>query len=272
MSERSVLASASSRSRTFARAALPGVDRHGPLLARLGLIVGVLALVEYLVASGTVSVLFLAPPSQVAERFLALLPSRLVPLTAVTLLEAGVSLVLAAALGPAIGYLLWRYRAVGLAYEVLLGAIFASPTVLLYPIALVFLGRTSAAIVAMAVLVAVLPIAINTRASLAAVSPVLIRYGRTLRMSESQIFRHILLPAAAPGIFTGLRLGLSYMFKVILAMEFIVNIGGLGRLISESYDMLRTPDLYAAIAAVVGLSILFLKILERAERYVRYGR
>lgn len=250
---------------------LLGTDAYGPLLARLALLALILLAVEVLVSSGRISALFLATPSSVAERFWALLPTQLIRLTAITLLETAAAMVLAGMLGVAFGYLLWRFRSLGTAYETPLAAIFASPIVLLYPIALVFFGRSSSAVVAMATMVAIIPIILGTRQALATVNSALIRYGRTLQMSEREIFREILMPAAAPGMFTGLRLGLIYMLKVILAMEFIVNIGGLGSQVATAYDFLRMPDLYAGIVSVIGLSVLFMGLLARGERYVRYG-
>src|SRR5207237_778545 len=77
------------------------------------------------------------------------------------------------------------------------------------------------------------------------------RVGRSMRLSDQRIFRAILLPAAAPGIFSGLQLGLGYMFKAVLAMEFIVNIGGLGKVVAESYDLLDMQEMYAGITAAV---------------------
>lgn len=250
---------------------LLSADGYGPLILRWVALALILLLAEALVTSGRVSALFLAAPSSVAQAFWALLPTQLVRLTVVTLLETAAAMVLAGALGVVAGYSLWRFRALGVAYETLLAAVFASPIVLLYPITLVFFGRTSFAVIAMATVVAIIPIVLGTRQALATVNSALVRYGRTLQMSEREIFREILMPAAAPGVFTGLRLGLIYMLKAILAMEFIVNIGGVGSLVAAAYDFLRMPDLYAGIVSVIGLSVLFMLLLARGERYVRYG-
>jgi NitT/TauT family transport system permease protein len=90
-------------------------------------------------------------------------------------------------------------------------------------------------------------------------------------MTARGIFWEILLPAAAPGIFTGLRLGLGYIFKATLLMEFIVNIGGLGRRAAIAYDLLDIPRLYASIFAVMLLSVVFVAGLNLAERTLRRG-
>src|SRR3990172_10348144 len=92
-------------------------------------------------------------------------------------------------------------------------ALFASPLVLLYPIFLVVFGRTPAAIITLSAVFGLIPIAINTRSAFQHVSPVLVRVGSSMNLSRRQMFRHILIPAAAPTLFSGFRLGLTYILK-----------------------------------------------------------
>lgn len=244
---------------------------HRVLLGQLGVVtLGVLA-IELLVRAGGVSPLFLSAPSQVFPLFLAMLPTELVGMALQTLSEVALALMIGATAGILFGYALWRFATAGRAYEALLAAVFATPLVLLYPISLVLFGRTPSAVVAMAVISSIVPITLNTRNAFAAVPPVLVNVGRSLNLSEQRIFREIMLPAAAPGIFAGLRLGLSYIFKATLVLEFIVNIGGLGRRAALAYDLLDIPRLYASVLAVVLLSVLFVFALNQSERWLKRG-
>lgn len=230
-----------------------------------------LVFLEGLVRLGIVSPLFLTQPSTVIPLFLGMLPGELLGMAAETLVECALALAIAGTVGVLAGYALWRVSVLGRAVESLLSAVFATPLILLYPISLVLFGRTSQAVIAMAALTSVIPIILNTRTAFAQVSPVLLDVGRSLGVSERRIFREIMLPAAAPGIFAGLRLGLSYIFKAILLLEFIVNIGGLGRRASVAYDLLDIPRLYASVFAVVLLSVLFVFVLNQSERLVKRG-
>jgi NitT/TauT family transport system permease protein len=241
------------------------------LLGQVGCLLLFLAVLQALVQSGLVSPLFLSAPSVVLPLFLSMVPAELLGLAFQTLLETAIALVLAGAIGVLAGYALWRFSTVGVALEGMLTAVFATPLILLYPIMLVLFGRTSNAVVAVAVVTSIIPIALNTRAAFAHVSPVLVKAGRSLGLAERGIFRQIMLPAAAPGIFSGLRLGLGYIFKATLLMEFIVNIGGLGRRAAVAYDLLDIPRLYASILAVVVLSVVFLFLLNRSERLLKRG-
>src|SRR3990170_4095622 len=118
------------------------------LLWRMLVVLGGLLLVEAAVRGRWINPFFLASPVQAVQVLWAqVLSGRILGLTLVTLYEIGAALLASTAVGLLVGFLLWRYRTLDASYEVLLGALFASPVVLTYPIFLVVFGRTSAAII-----------------------------------------------------------------------------------------------------------------------------
>lgn len=171
----------------------------------------------------------------------------------VTTLEVLVTLLLAVLLGMPFGWLLYRFSRLGRAYEGWLAALFASPTILLYPVFLVLFGRSYAAIVAMALLASLIPITINVRAGLLDVPPVLPKVGRALRLSPHRLFWSVLLPAALPAVFNGLRLGLIYALVGVIAIEYLVVFGGVGRLVSETHFRYQITEMYAVIMFIIAL-------------------
>ena len=78
-----------------------------------------------------------------------------------------------------------------------------------------------------------------------------------------------MLPAALPTIFVGLRLGLIYAMINIVAVEFLVGIGGLGFVVADMYDRYDIPSMYSAVVFVIVLSSLFFLLIERGERWLR---
>jgi NitT/TauT family transport system permease protein len=188
---------------------------------------------------------------------------------AATLLTAFAAVGAAITIGLPVGYWLYKQRRFGLAYRNWLGAIFAAPTVLLYPLVLVLFGRTYFAVGFMGFLIGVVAVVLYTRDGLVAVSPTLIRVGRAFKVSPAQEFWKILLPAGVPMIFTGIRLATIYTLVNIIGIEFLVNFGGLGFIVSETFDRLDIPGMYAAILFVVVVSGGLLWALGRAERWLR---
>lgn len=238
-------------------------------LARMLVVVAFLALLEAAVRMELINPFFVPPPSEfLVQMARDLFDARFLVLAGITLYETAVAFLLAASAGVAFGFILWRVKLLGKAYDPLVAALFSSPIVLLYPIFLVFFGRTPLAIIALASLFAVLPIILFTRQALAGVSPTLLKVGASMNLSAWENFRHILLPAAAPTIFTGLRIGLTYILIVVVAMEFILQIGGLGHLVAQSALLFRANELYSAVTLVVLISAAFIYLIYRAERLV----
>ena len=98
----------------------------------------------------------------------------------------------------------------------------------------------------------------------------LINVGRSFRLTPAQQFRKILLPAALPSIFVGLRLGLIFAMINIVGVEFLINFGGLGQLINELAERYDLPGTYGAICFVDPRRASCSSIVtERLERWLR---
>jgi NitT/TauT family transport system permease protein len=234
------------------------------------LIVGGLGLVEASVRLGWIDPFFLASPLQA----LAVLWSQIVAgnalyLTLVTLYEIGAALLIATVVGLLVGFILWRYRLVGASYEMFLAALFSSPVILAYPIFLVLFGRNSAAVIVLSSFFGLVPIIINTKSAFQQVNPILLEVGASMNLTRQRMFRHILLPAAAPAIFSGFRLGLTYILKSVLGLEYVVQVGGVGMWLSEAAFRFEVGEVYAGLIGTTLLSILFLFMINRAEVFVR---
>lgn len=167
------------------------------------------------------------------------------------------------------GYFLFRNRAFGLAYTGWLAALFAAPIFLLYPLFLVIFGRNLVTLVVMGFLPGVIPLILQVQQGFLGVSPTLIKVGQSFNLPERVIFWKIMVPAAAPSIFTGFRLALMYTLVNIIAIEYLVDIGGLGRIVADRYFRFDIPGTYSAIIAVTCISILFNWMIGCGERWIR---
>lgn len=229
-----------------------------------------LGLLEVAVKTRVLNPFFIPAPSDfLSQVVLNLFDPTFLMYTVVTLIEVLVAFAASAILGTGIGFLLWRFKTIGKAYEPLVAALFGSPIVLFYPVFIIFFGRTPLAIVVLATVTASLPIILFTQQALAGVGSTILKVGASLKLSEWSTFRHILIPAAAPTIFTGLRIGLTYVLIVIISTEYILQIGGLGNFIAEVSLMFRANDLYAGVTLVVAMSALFVALTYKLEKLVR---
>jgi NitT/TauT family transport system permease protein len=174
-----------------------------------------------------------------------------------------------AAVGIPLGVLLYRVRILRLACETWVAALAAAPVVLTYPLFLVIFGRSATTIVMIGFAAGVAPVILKTIEGLVSTRKVLIDVGRSFRLSASQQFWKILLPAALPSVFVGMKLGLIFAMINIVGIEFLINFGGLGQLINDLAERYDLPGTYGAICFVVLTSVVFFDVAERLERWLR---
>ena len=174
--------------------------------------------------------------------------------------------------GIGLGILLYRFRLLRMACETWVAALAAAPIVLMYPLFLVIFGRSAMTIVMIGFVAGLPPVILKTVEGLAGTRQVLVAVGRSFRVTPAQQFSKILLPAALPSIFVGLRLGLVFAMINIVGVEFLINFGGLGQLINELAERYDLPGTYGAILFVILVSIVFFDLTERLERWLRPGK
>ena len=98
-------------------------------------------------------------------------------------------------------------------------------------------------------------------------SPILARAGRTLGATGPRLYFSVLLPAALPGIVSGLKVGWGFAWRSLMAAELIVNSGGLGFLLQRDREFGDADGVLATILViiVIGLAVqdLIFKPIEK---------
>lgn len=226
---------------------------------------------QVLIVTDVISRYVVPPPTDVLAAFGRIIVDEHVlgrfVLTSIETLAAGLLIL---AVGVPLGFWLFHSRLLRRAFEPWVAAWAAAPLVLAYPLFLVLFGRSSVTIVILGFAAGVAPVILKTVEGLSATRTVLIDVGRSLRLTQGQMFRKILFPAAMPSIFTGLRLGLTFSLINIVGVEFLINLGGLGQLINELAERYDLPGTYAAISFVLLASIPFFACMERIERWLQH--
>lgn len=241
-----------------------------PFALRWGFVVALLVLVEIAIAADILNRYVIPFPSEIFLAFYRVVAEENVLtyfwITMGEVVAGAAGLVL---IGIPAGVLLARSRALWLAWGNWVAGLVAAPVVLLYPLFMVVFGRNSTTIVMIALVTGLPPVLLKTVEGISGTSRNLLNVGRSFNLTQRQMFFKIILPSALPSIFLGLRLGLIYTMITIVAVEYLLTLGGLGRLVgelAERYDLAAT---YAAVCFVVIISILFFMLVERAEKWLR---
>lgn len=111
------------------------------------------------------------------------------------------------------------------------------------------------------------PVLLNTIGGVRNTDKLLIQSVQTMGASKSFIFRKVILSAAAPDIFTGIRLGASYCVMAVVAAEMIGATAGLGYLVMYSQETFHIPAMYGAIVMLAFLGIGINRLLSTAQNH-----
>ncbi len=175
------------------------------------------------------------------------------------------ALLLAYAVGLAIGVWMGAHRLSGAVGEPILVALYSLPKIVLYPVLLLIFGLGISGKVAFGALHGILPVALLTTGAIRAIPPVYLRAARTLQLTPWQTIRTVLLPAALPEVFTGLRIGFTVTLLGVLLGEMFASKAGLGSMImtdmslAQSEDMVTVAILLFAFAAVANGILLWIE-------------
>jgi NitT/TauT family transport system permease protein len=223
--------------------------------------------VEALCRTGVISPKLVIAPSAMVEAMVKLLGSgELNADIGETLSSVGIAMTLSITGGFALGCVLYWLPPLRRAFDPFLAAYYSLPHFAFYPLLIVIFGLGSLPLIVLATLFAMVAMIMATLTGLDRIPRVLIKTARMQRLSLVSEIWHIRLPAAAPHLFSGLKLAVTYSFIGVIAGEFILSTSGLGHQIAYSYDNFDNPKMYGLILFVLGIATAFNLLVFAYER------
>lgn len=230
---------------------------------RLGLIVGLIVLLEIASRAAWINPVSFIPPSRMIVSAVQLLVSGEYTSDILqTLGSALLAVALAVVVGFVGGVLLFRLPRVRRVLDPLLLSYYAVPVFVLYPILIVLLGLNRWPLVGIGFLFAVVAMAVNTLNGLERVPRVLLRTARVCRLNTFDEIRLITFPSSLPFVFTGIKLTVVYAFIAVVAGEFVLSGSGFGYQIAFAYNNFDNPTMY-------GLMVLMLLFVGTVNALLR---
>ena len=160
---------------------------------------------------------------------------------------------LAAAFGVPLGLLLGRVTLLRRMLDPTISLLRPVPVTAWLPLSMIFFGLGPSSAVFLVFLGAFYPILLNTTFGVRATDARLFEAAAMLGCRGSAMFRSIVLPAALPSIFNGLRLGLGFAWVLIVVGEMTGVPQGLGAVIMDGRTLSRT-DLVITGMIVIGVA------------------
>jgi NitT/TauT family transport system permease protein len=201
--------------------------------------------------------LFLAAPSQIAGAIYDLtITGQLGHHIAISAAEFVLGYGIAGAIGIPLGLAMASSDTVKRACQPWVSGLYATPTVALAPLFILWFGIGIWSKVLVVISLVVFPVTINTEAGLRTTSDRLIEMLRSFGATRRQIFFKVSLPSALPFILAGLKIGIGRGLIAIYVAEAIGSRAGLGRLISQSSDAFNMPELFAGVVVLAAAGIM----------------
>jgi len=170
-------------------------------------------------------------------------------------------------LGVLLGLLMGSYRTFYNLLEPITEILRPIPSPAYVPIAILFLGIDDEMKIFMIAFSAFFPVLLNTYSGVRSVDPVQLQTAKTFGVKGSRLLWQIVLPSAAPFIFTGMRVSLAVALIVMVISEMVAASNGIGYFVLAAQRGFKVREMFAGVVtlAVIGyvLNRVFLAIENR---------
>jgi NitT/TauT family transport system permease protein len=245
--------------------------RRSPSVVRFAVILALIALWQAAASYG--DPMFVATPTATLMAIPRLLhDGTIVQALGLALWELAVAFLIAGAGGAALGLLIGRSEVAQIflfPIALMLGSIPQAP---MLPIFVLIFGIGPASKIAFGVSHGAFPMIITVAAGVRDVNPLLLRCARSMGAGRRQALFSIILPAAAPSFFTGLRLAMSGVLLGVLLAELFVSQAGVGFYTRRFTDGFQPADLFALIAMLAAIAVSLNEACRFAENWFNRWR
>ena len=245
-----------------------------PKLAALAIAIAIWQLVVW---SGWKSEVILPGPAKVFSTLWDMMQTgRYWEAIAVTLRRGAWGFFLAIIIGVVVGGLVVTFKPLRAAIGSMITGLQTMPSIAWFPLAIVLFQLSESAITFVVILGAAPSVANGLISGVDHIPPNLLRAGRTMGAKGLDRFRFVVLPAAMPSFFAGLKQGWAFAWRSLLAGELIVQIAGrtsLGRELDETRQLADYAGMLATMITILAIGILldsvFFATIERRIRRKR---
>ena len=188
----------------------------------------------------------------------------------ITLFRVVAGFMIGAVPGILLGMIMGVNKTVRLMLDTTLSAVYVLPKIAIFPIMMLIFANPfgEGPKIAVVAISAFFLVAISTMAGVRDIDPVLLQAGRNYGARGWRLYRHVIVPAALPIIFAGLRLALGTALIVIIAIEFIRAKQGVGFMTFYYWEILVPEKMYAGLFVVMALGVILTYGLQWVERKV----
>jgi nitrate/nitrite transport system permease protein len=179
----------------------------------------------------------------------------------------GMAAVVGIVVGAVIGQSVWAMRGLDPIFQVLRTV----PPLAWLPLSLAAFQNANPSAIFVIFITSIWPIIINTAVGVRNIPQDYRNVAKVLRLNQLEFFFKIMLPSAAPYIFTGLRIGVGLSWLAIVAAEMLTGGVGIGFFIWDAWNSSRLPDIIVALAYIGVVGFILDKLVAAIGKLVTRG-
>lgn len=183
----------------------------------------------------------------------------------VTLYEVAIAMLIACGLGILVGALVGGLAVLRNLLLPVFSSLYAVPIVILYPVFTAWFGIGSSSKIAFAGIYGFFPVMLSTAAGIRTIDPQFLLAARSMGATLPQQITRVIIPASVPTVFAGLRLGGALTIIGVVVSEMLTASAGIGYLVTLNRTILDSPRVFAAILAILVLSIAYYMLARALE-------
>ncbi len=186
-----------------------------------------------------------------------------------SLQRVAISYTLAAIFGIGLGVLIGVNKTMSKALDPLFQLLRTVPPLAWVPISLAALRQNEPAALFVIFITAIWPILINTAVGVKEIPVDYNNVAKVLQLSKKEYFFNILIPAALPYIFTGLRIAIGLAWLAIIAAEIVMSgIVGIGFFIWDAYQNNNVSEVILALVYIGVVGLLLDKLMAALQNWI----
>lgn len=112
------------------------------------------------------------------------------------------------------------------------------------------------------------PLALQTRSGIRSATQEQIHAAYSVGATQWQVIRHVMLPAAMPEIMVGMRIAIGFGWTTLVAAEMVAANVGLGQMVLNASNFLRTDIVVMGIIVIGVVAYLFDLLMRALERWL----
>ncbi len=179
----------------------------------------------------------------------------------------GLAAVVGVLVGAVIGQSVWAMRGLDPVFQVLRTV----PPLAWLPISLAAFRDSNPSAIFVIFITAIWPIIINTAVGIRNIPQDYRNVAAVLRLNSIEFFFKVMLPSAAPYIFTGLRIGVGLSWLAIVAAEMLTGGVGIGFFIWDAWNSSKLSDIVVALLYIGLVGFVLDKLVQAVGNVVTRG-